>query len=288
MDNSLSCGLFFKTVLNSFMNNKKMNHPQKVRRIPTDQLIMGMHAICEVLRHAHNRLIGVYTSVSSSAKQRKNDLLAECEDRNIPVHHCSLEALTKMVGSDSHQSFVAHIKSRTFLDVATFIQERDQGFVLMVDQIFDPQNFGSLLRSAECFGVDGVVWSKNRGCDLTPMVAKASCGASELLPLLRISNLGNAVDQFKEANYEIIAALAEEGAESLREVLYGPRTVLIVGSEGEGIQPLLRKKADRSVFIPMTGVIESLNVAQAASIFLSWRVLNGNLGPQPGGDFLNR
>ena len=234
-------------------------------KIPTDQLIMGAHAIREVLRHARDRIIAVYTA------QKQNELVQECLNKKVPLIHHSFDALTKMVESDSHQSFVAHIKGRKFYDIQEFLEDRENGFVLMLDQIFDPQNFGALLRSAECFGSDGVIWSKNRGCDLTPTVAKTSCGASELLPLLRISNLANAVDQFKKAGYEIVAALADPKAEPYYQRPYESRTMLIVGSEGEGIQPLLRKKADRAIFIPMVGKIESLNVAQATSVLLSWK-----------------
>jgi 23S rRNA (guanosine2251-2'-O)-methyltransferase len=202
--------------------------------------------------------------------------LNDCAKSGIAVRFISYDALTKMVASDSHQSFVAYIEERKFYEVKEFIDiyQNLPSFVLMLDQIFDPQNFGALLRAAECFGINGVVWSKNRGVHLTPLVAKASCGASELLQLLSISNLADAVERFKAADYEIIAALADSKAESLEQVRYGEKTVLIVGSEGEGIQPLLCKKADRHVFIPLVGKIESLNVAQATSILLSWRFLS--------------
>ena len=117
--------------------------------------------------------------------------------------------------------------------------------------------------------MDGVAWSKNRGCDLTPVVAKSSCGASEFISLLRVSNLADTIDKFKEAGFEVVAALADPGADSLQDFQYAPRTLLIMGSEGEGIQPLLRKKADKHLFIPLKGKISSLNVAQAAAVFLS-------------------
>ena len=101
------------------------------------------------------------------------------------------------------------------------------------------------------------------------MVAKASCGASELLRLIRISNLADAVDKFKGADFEIAASVAEPLALPLNQFRYAPKTVLIVGSEGEGIQPLLRKKADRSLYISTIGKIQSLNVAQATAVLLS-------------------
>jgi 23S rRNA (guanosine2251-2'-O)-methyltransferase len=240
---------------------------------PRDQLIMGLHAVQEVLKHAPDRFIKVFTSVKQ-CKGRKDGLLAKCEEQGIAVQQVGEELLSQITGSDSHQSFVAHLKGRTFYDAPTFFQKvADQTtvFVLMLDQIYDPHNFGALLRSAECFGVDAVAYSKNRGCDITPTVAKTSCGATELLTLIRISNLVDTASKFQDEGYEVVAALADPEAESLSNFAFAPKTVLILGSEGEGIQPLLRKKADRKVTIPLQGKIESLNVSQAAAALLSKR-----------------
>ena len=226
---------------------------------------MGVHAIEELLRYAPEKILRIYTLSS-----KKSELLTLCEKRHIPITCITADQLTRMTGSDSHQSLVAHIRGRTFSIVSEFL-EKEEAFILMLDQIFDPQNFGALLRSAECFGASAVAWSKNRGSDLTPVVAKASCGASELLPLIRISNLATAVEQFKEGGFEIVAALLDPKAESAYQFTYAPKTVLIVGSEGEGIQPLLRKKADRAIYLPMAGKIASLNVAQATAALLALR-----------------
>jgi len=230
-------------------------------------MIMGVHAIDEILRYAPQKIIRIYTVPS-----KKSPLLHACEQKKIPLSFVTVAQLTQMTGSDSHQSLVAHIQGRIFLNVKTFVEQtKEEAFVLMIDQIFDPQNFGALLRSAECFGASAVAWSKNRGSDLTPVAAKASCGASELIPLIRISNLATAVDQFKEGGFEIVAAVLDPTSTSAYEFTYAPKTVLIVGSEGEGIQPLLRKKADRSIYLPMAGKIASLNVAQATTALLALR-----------------
>lgn len=243
-----------------------MNDPHSYPRLPPkDQLIMGVHAIEELLRYAPEKILKIYT-ISS----KKSALLQTAKEKNVPILFISADMLTKMAGSDSHQMLVAHIKGRTFLDINEFLETVEQNsLVLMLDQIFDPQNFGALIRSAECFGAAGVVWSKNRGSDLTPVAAKASSGASELIPLVRVSNLANTVDQFKKSGFEVVAALLNPSSESAFTFQFAPRTVLIVGSEGEGIQPLLQKKADRSIYLPMQGKISSLNVSQATSALLA-------------------
>ena len=235
-----------------------------------NQFVMGIHSVRELLLHAPKALIRVYFELPKG--ERKSELLQLCEKQGIPTLLVSKQQLEKMTGSESHQSVVAQVQPRNFLDVKQFlrtIEDKEKSIVLMVDQVFDPQNFGSLIRTAECLGADGIVWSKNRGVDLTPTVAKAACGASELLPLIRISNLADAVEQFQKGGFEAVAALAEPSSENAYRFTFAPRTLLIVGSEGEGIQPLIRKKADRSIFIPLKGKVASLNVANAASILVA-------------------
>lgn len=253
-----------------------MNDPHSYPRVPPkDQMVMGVHAINELLRHAPEKILRLYT-----IRSKKSDLIELCEKKRIPISYVSTDQLTKMAGSDSHQSLVAHIRGRTFLDVKEFLENAEgPSLVLMLDQIFDPQNFGALIRSAECFGASAIAWSKNRGSDLTPVAAKASCGASELMPLIRISNLATAVDQFKEGGFEIVVALLDPSSESAYGFSYAPKTVLVVGSEGEGIQPLIRKKADRAIYLPMKGKIESLNVAQATAALLALRLVPRTAGP---------
>lgn len=253
------------------MNNPHSYPRASFKRPPKEQLIMGVHAVREVLLHVPERLIQVFTE-KPQKEGRKQELLNLCEEKGISCSFTSFAHLSHLVESESHQGVVAQIKARTFYDVRTFLEKVGQKtslLVLMLDQIFDPQNFGALLRSAECFGADGVVWSKNRGSDLTPVAAKASSGASELLPLIRIANLAEAASQFQDQGFEIVTALADPSAESLFQFSFPPKTVLVVGSEGEGIQPLIRKRANRSLFIPLWGKIDSLNVAQATAVILS-------------------
>lgn len=233
---------------------------------PKDQMIMGVHALEEVLQFAPEKILKVYTTSS----KKSSSLLKKIEEKRIPVHFVDKDLLEKMSGSESHQMFVAHIRGRVFLHPKEFLKrEKTTSFVLMLDQIFDPQNFGALIRSAECFGIDAVIFSKNRGCDITPMVTKASSGASELIELMRVSNLSQTVDLFQEEGFEVVASVLGQEAESAYSFSFAPKTLLIVGSEGEGIQPLLQKKADRMIYLPMEGKVASLNVAQATTAFFA-------------------
>lgn len=247
-----------------------MQRPFKKGYIPKDQILIGVHALQEVLTHAPHKLMKVYVG-QAQYQERKSELLSLCEAKGIPVVGVSMDTLTDMAGTEAHQSFVAHIRPRVFLDLKSFLKEKEDASsstLLMLDQIFDPQNMGAILRSAECFGVDAVIFSKNRGSDITPSVSKASSGASELVPLIRVSNLAEAMSLCQEAGFEAVAAQFRKEAKPLPDFQFGEKTLLIVGSEGEGIQPLIQKKVDHSVYIPMKGKITSLNVAQATSILL--------------------
>ena len=243
---------------------------QSKNSIPKDQLLMGIHALKEVLTHAPEKVLKVYTERVKDAG-RKSEILDLCQKEKIPVSFLSFDGLTNLCSSDSHQSFVAHIKSRQFVSLKDFFetaQDLETSLVLMLDQIFDPQNFGALLRSAECFGASAVVFSKNRGSDITAVTTKSSCGASELLPLIRVSNLAETVSSFQEEGFEVVATVLEPNSLPLEGFKFAKKTLLIMGSEGEGIQPLICKRADKTIYLPMKGKIQSLNVAQACAIFL--------------------
>lgn len=236
--------------------------------IPQDQLVMGVNSLQELIKHSSRRIVRVYTEPVKNPG-RKSEILDVCKQKNIPISLLPFDSLTKLAGSDSHQGFVVHVQGREYVNLKDFLQKNEEkSTVLMLDQIFDPQNFGALLRCAECFGVDAVVFSKNRGSEITPVTTKSSCGASEIIPLIRVSNLAEAVTEFQKAGYEAVASLLDPNSQSLSTFKFADKTLLILGSEGEGIQPLICKRADKSVYIPMHGAIQSLNVAQACAVFL--------------------
>jgi 23S rRNA (guanosine2251-2'-O)-methyltransferase len=141
--------------------------------------------------------------------------------------------------------------------------------IVALDSIHDPQNLGSIFRAAECFGANALLSSHNRGAPTTPVVSKVSSGASELVEHLQVANLIDALRKLKEANFWIVAANVDASAQELGSFDFPARSVILLGSEGEGIQPLALKNADFSVYIRMLGRIDSLNVSQASAVFLS-------------------
>lgn len=229
--------------------------------------IMGKHSIEETLKQNPKRLIEVYTY------KKEDTLTQELNKKGIKTHFSPKQKLASIVQSDSHQGFIAKVQEREFLTPKEFLKTApEKSLVLMCDAIQDPQNFGSILRAAECFGVDAVVYSKNRNVSLTPVVSKASVGASEIVPLIPVSNLADTLKKFQDAGYFSVATEISSEAAPLDSFEFPQQTLLMIGAEGPGLQPLLSKKSDFHLYIPMRGSIDSLNVSQATAVLLShWK-----------------
>ncbi len=231
-------------------------------------LIMGKNSVLEVLKHNPSVILEVYT-----AKDKNDPLIKEMQNNNISIKFISKNNLSLMVKSDSHQNMVAKVKTRKYLDLKDFLaleRKKTKSLVLMLDNIFDPQNFGSILRTCECFSVDGVIFSKNRGTDITPTVTKAAAGSTELLNFIKVSNLANSIDRLKEEGYCCVATTLDEDSKNMLSYDFTDKILIIMGSEGEGIQKLLLKKSDVKIHIPTSGKLQSLNVSNAAAIILSY------------------
>ncbi len=233
--------------------------------VKKQNLIMGKNCIREVLKASPERLVEIYT-----CQKPDDDLHRELELADVRIQTMSKHKLNEMVSSESHQSYVAKVKPRDNIELKAFLADsREKSVVLMLDSINDPQNLGSILRSAECFGVDLVVFSKNRGADMTPTVSKTSAGASELVPIAKISNLAEAIKAFQKAGYWAVTADVGAHCQELYAFDFPEKTLLIMGSEGKGVQPLIHKLCDFHITIPMHGQIDSLNVSQATAVMLS-------------------
>lgn len=230
-------------------------------------LIMGINTLTELLRSCPEKILEIYT-VDKSFKERKEDLLALIKKEGITITYTSKKRLDDLVGSDSHQGFVA--KVRRSYETLKETLDREPSFLVMLDQIYDPHNFGAILRSAECFGAGGLIYSKNKGCPVTPVVTKVSSGASELVPLIRVSNLNDTLIKLKERGYTVVIADCGADAKSIYTYKIPEKMVFILGSEEKGVSALVRKKADELVYLPMRGKIDSLNVSQAAACFFSY------------------
>jgi 23S rRNA (guanosine2251-2'-O)-methyltransferase len=236
-----------------------------------DSIIYGVRPILELLNHTPKRIKVIYTD-NLGATARKGEVLKLAHSHGITVQKTSRDELDKLSGSTNHQSLLAQIEPSKPLELKgliTSIADKEHSLIVALDSIHDPHNVGAILRAAECFGADGVIYSRNRGADITPTVRKVSAGASELLSLVAVSNLATALKTLKDHGYWIVTSALSPEATPLNSFDFPNKTVLVLGSEGDGVKDLTKKLSDFEVAIELFGKIDSLNVSQAAAILLS-------------------
>lgn len=238
------------------------------KRAVSISCVIGKRSIHELLKHKPEKIKALWIT----RQGQEDPLVKEAQLLNIPLVIKGRDELTQAADSDSHQGFLAETLSRAYSSLDEIIsraRRQESCLILVLDSITDPHNLGALLRAAECFGVDAVLWSKNRGASVTPVVTKTSVGATELLPIILVSNLAESIRKLQKEGFWVSTTELCEGATSLEEASFPLFHAIIMGSEGEGVQPLLSKMADQKIYIPMIGKIGSLNVSQAAAVVLS-------------------
>jgi len=234
------------------------------------QVIYGINPIMEMLQ---GRAKSVKQIVVAGTRGGENvqAILRLAARAGIPVEYRDRVYLEKLAGTGDHQGVICLCKDFEYADLDAVIRNRREpfrdGLIVLLDGITDPQNLGSLLRTAQCFAVNGIVIPQDRAAPVTPSVIKASAGAALHLPVARVVNLANTLDQLKKEGYWTYAAETRTGS-ALDKVDFEGPVVLVMGSEGEGIRPLVRKKCDFLVSIPLSGTFDSLNVSVAAGILL--------------------
>jgi len=231
------------------------------------ELLYSRNAVYETLRAGRREIFAIEIADTAQDKGRIVEILKLANEQKIKVSRVPRGKLDKV--HEDHQGVVAEVSKYPYSDVVEILEQAkgELPFVLILDSLQDPQNFGTLLRTAEAIGVHGVIIPLARTVDVTPAVVNASSGASEHL-LIAQSNLSQAIDALKDNDVWIVG-LDEAGA----EIEAGSRHLrgavgLVVGSEGEGLHELTRKKCDILMKLPMRGQIESLNAAVAGSVAL--------------------
>jgi 23S rRNA (guanosine2251-2'-O)-methyltransferase len=217
--------------------------------------------------------------ILKSSPRRVNKLLLQKEEghrplgtivglakaNHIPYLFLPKQALDKM--SPHHQGVVATLSPKEYVPLEQILAAAGPSpFLVLLDEIEDPQNLGAILRSAECAGANGIVIPERRSAGLTETVFEVSAGALEHLPVARVSNLAQTMEALKERGIWLVGAEGE-GDGLFYEFDYTQPVAVVLGSEGSGLRQLTRKKCDRLLSIPMRGKVNSLNVAAAASVF---------------------
>jgi 23S rRNA (guanosine2251-2'-O)-methyltransferase len=188
------------------------------------------------------------------------------DEPGLRVHVKPERALTDEVGTRDHQGLVARVPPYRYAD-AYELAAAERPLLVCLDQVTDPHNLGAVVRSAEGAGATGVVVPTHGSARVTPAVARASAGAIEHLPVAVVQNLARFLNEVKGPDLWVLGA-ASDGGTPLWEADLQGGTALVLGAEGRGLRPLVRRACDGMVSIPLGGKIESLNVSVAAAVLL--------------------
>lgn len=236
---------------------------------PTNvELLYGRNAIRESLRAGRRRHRRLIVSDSAESSHRVEDIAELAARRGVPVEIVPRQWLDERVYGH-HQGVTLETSPYPYADdlgLATLADDRQS--IMVLDGLVDPQNVGTLLRTAEITGVSGVVIPTDRSASITPAVVNASAGAVEHLAIRQEVNLTRWLQRAKDAGFWVVGLAGDDDAESLFDVNMQPPVVIVVGSEGSGIRRLVREACDIVAAIPMAGRVESLNAAVAGSIAL--------------------
>lgn len=232
--------------------------------------IFGINPVQELLRAAPTDVLEVMIA-EGSARPALKQIHELARRAGLRVTYVKSDRLDRMANRQRHQGVLARVRGFAYTSFDTLLENlstsADSQWILLLDGLTDPRNFGALLRTAEAVGIQNVLIPKDRAVGVTPVVAKASAGAVHHLKICRVTNLRNAITALKKRGFWI-AALNANARENLYEGNYPERLGIVLGSEGAGVRPLIEKECDYLVSIPMIGKIASLNVAVAAGVFL--------------------
>ena len=228
--------------------------------------IYGRNPVLELLRSGGRRADEI--AVLAGARGSLAEVVALARRAGVKVSFRTREQLTAIAGTDRHQGVVARVASAEYADLSGLLEipkrRGEAPFFLALDQVQDPRNFGALLRTAEAFGAHGVIVPKHHQVGLTEAAARAAMGAVEYIAVARETNLVSALETLKKSGVWIYGSAVGEGSPAWTVDLTGP-LCLVLGSEGEGLRPLVARTCDILLTIPMAGQVGSLNVGAAGA-----------------------
>ena len=243
---------------------KIKKQPSENQGLASDEFVFGMHATLEAIQQGRGNKLFIQDSLKGEKVQQLKDLATA---QHLPIKWVPKAKLDSLSNQAVHQGVVLTITPYEYLSLAQLLdQTKENPFFLILDSLEDPHNFGSILRTADATGVDGVIIPKHRAVGITPIVVKTSTGAVEHVPIARVTNLQQTISQLKEQGFWIFGT--DMQGVNYREWNASGSVALIIGNEGKGMAPGLKKEVDQMLTIPMTGHVQSLNASVAASLLM--------------------
>ena len=241
-------------------------------RTPVEEVegqLEGRNALTEALK-AGRTIDKVFVADGDTDKSLQR-LAAQAKEAGTVVVPVDRRKLDQMSTTHSHQGIIALAAAHEYFTIDDILEEAasrgENALIVICDELTDPHNLGAILRSAECAGAHGVIIPKRRSVGLTATVAKAAAGAMEYMKVAKVGNINDAIRELKEKGVWVFGTAAEGSIPMYKADFSGPAAI-VIGNEGDGMSPLVRKNCDVMVHIPMAGRISSLNASAAAAILL--------------------
>lgn len=225
--------------------------------------VIRLNAIIETLRSASGRIQKIFVQ-KEPGPRKIGEIIHLAKVRGIPFVFMPKPGLDDM--APGHQGAVAVLTAREFVALEDILARTDRPFLVLLDEVEDPQNVGAVIRTAEAAGADGLVLTERHSAGITETVMEVSAGAAEHLPVARVKNLAQAMTDLKDRGLWLVGAEASS-RETWLDFDYRVPLGIVLGSEGRGLRRLTRERCDKLLSIPLFGRVNSLNVAAAAAVF---------------------
>lgn len=231
-------------------------------------IIFARNAILEALNE--NRTIEKALVSTDRSDVTSKDIISKLKEKNVLIKYEKREVIDKICAGKNHRGIVLFVSDYKYCEIDDILavskNKNKAPFILILDEILDPHNFGSIIRTAECAGVDGIIIPKNRAVGVTETVEAVSQGATSYVKIAKVTNINNAIEYLKNKNIFVYGAEAN-GESVYKTNMTGPIAV-VIGSEGNGIKTLTKKLCDGIVSLPILGKINSLNASMATVAIL--------------------
>ncbi|MGG1877877.1 23S rRNA (guanosine(2251)-2'-O)-methyltransferase RlmB [Paenibacillus cisolokensis] len=235
-----------------------------------EEIVAGKHSVTEALRSG--RTINKIWIAETAQKHLTQPIIAEAKKLGIVIQHVDKRKLDQLAPGVQHQGVVAQTAPYAYAEVDALLKAAEEKgeppFLLILDEIEDPHNLGSILRTADCTGVHGVILPKRRSAQITATVSKTSAGAVEYVPVARVTNLAQTIEQLKELGVWIVGTVVDADTDIYDATVFDGPVAVVIGNENKGMGRLIREKCDVLAKLPMAGRINSLNASVAAGVVM--------------------
>jgi 23S rRNA (guanosine2251-2'-O)-methyltransferase len=234
-----------------------------------EEIIYGINPVLEALRGTR-RAFELFIAGTGNDR-RFEKLLVLAKEKTVPLRQREKNDLSRLCGTDHHQGVALRVEAFAYAGIEDILEKwrgsGESGLIVVLDGVQDPHNLGAIIRSAACAGAHGVIIPRDRAVGVTAVVEKTSAGAVETVPVAQVANIAHTLEELKREGFWIYGAVGG-AASSLYDQDFRGNVVVVIGGEGEGIRPLVRKRCDHLIAIPIRGGVNSLNASVAGGVIL--------------------